>query len=670
MGSMASLPIQPRFRQGPIVVCGLGSLGQACLLRLLDFEAALVGLDLIAPTWGHTALAEALAARVVLGDMRRPEILRRAGVIEARAVLLLSSESTVNFEAALQVRLLNASAEIVVRSSSRDASFGALLEQRLPGIAVVDPLLLTAEAVAQSLRSGDQAAQLEVDGHRFEVYDAIEPTEVAAAAAYDRQFRSLRLPPETGWGTRPQGRMVVSPLGFRRSQALPQARADGRGAGGGGRRQPGVIQALQRLRPWQRSWEWGRQRTALQWIATTALLLLLAGGIGVFSLRGGWQQGLFVTLALLKGEYVDPVNVLLAQSPNQSLASVDGRLIAGTLLYSLIGTLLTSGLVAVILERLLSARFGIARPRRLKRGSAQILLLHGGTLASQVGRALTRARLKVVRVEAGGNAAGASGEAVVVERLENAETLLKHCRVEAIGLLSSDLLANLQGALSLQQRWPLARLVILSHAVEAAERLGELLGGVTVISTMELACDALVATAFGERVEGIARLNGSNLLVVRYELRAGDSLCGHSIARFENGYGVTVISHSQPRTPGARALPAPETVLRAGDQVVILSNLAGLRRIELGQLDPPGWRLQLQAHLPAEAQFELKQCLGRYFDKPPGAMADLLDGGTHLSDPLDEDFGRLVEGKLNRLGVRCSLLSRVGIEGDLDQEPG
>ena len=657
---LSASPIRPLPPQGPIVVCGLGSLGQACLLRLLDFEAALIGLDLNPPAWSHPELAEALAGQVQQGDMRRPEVLRRAGVVGARSVLLLSSESTVNFEAALQVRLLNPRAEIVVRSSSRDASFGALLEQRLPGIAVVDPLLLTAGAVAQSLRSGDQAAHFEVDGHCFEVFDAIDPAEIAAAAAYDRNYRRLRLPEETGWGTRQRGSMVVSPLGFRRSRSsTPIRHPAGQGAAAGDQgtrdrpRSPGLL-----VRPWQRSWEWVRQRTGLQWMATGLLVTLLAGGIGVFSLHGGWRQGLFVTLALLKGEYVDPVNVLLAENPQQTLADVDGWLIAGTLLYSLIGTLLTSGLVAVILERLISASLGIARPRTLKRGSAQILLLQGGAMAAQVGAALKRARHQVVRVETGGNGGGPGGggpEGVVLERLESAETLLRHCRVEAIGLLSTDLLANLQGALSLQQRWPQARLVILSHAVEAAEQLGELLGGVTVLSTMDLACDALVATAFGERVEGIARIQGSNLLLVRYLIKTDDSLWGRSIARLESGYGVTVITRRQPGTAGDKALPPPETTLAEGDQLVILADLAGLRRIELRRLDPPGWRLQLEAHLPAEALFEVKQCLGRYFGKPPGAMAHLLDGGIHLTDPLDEDFGHLVQGKLTRLGVRCAL---------------
>ena len=43
------------------------------------------------------------------------------------------------------------SADIVVRSSGQQASLGALLEERLPGVAVVDPLLLTA-GLDKSLR--------------------------------------------------------------------------------------------------------------------------------------------------------------------------------------------------------------------------------------------------------------------------------------------------------------------------------------------------------------------------------------------------------------------------------------------------------------------------------------------------------------------------------------
>jgi hypothetical protein len=148
----------------PVLVCCLGSLGQACLQRLLAFNMPLRCLDLQSPSWHSPALESLLNPHFTLGDMRLAHVLQRAGAAEARAVLLLGSESNANFEAALQVRLLNASAEIVVRASSQQASLGALLEEPLLGMAVVDPLLLTAGAFSTAIRPGRPAAGFKADG--------------------------------------------------------------------------------------------------------------------------------------------------------------------------------------------------------------------------------------------------------------------------------------------------------------------------------------------------------------------------------------------------------------------------------------------------------------------------------------------------------------------------
>lgn len=137
---------------GAVLVCGLGALGQACLQRLVRFHVPIRCLDQQLPNWRDPELEAELARQLTLGDMRRPHVLEQAGVVSARAVLLLSSDSTVNIEAALQARLLNPQAEIVVRSSSSQADLGALLEERLPGVAVVDPVLLCAGAIASALR--------------------------------------------------------------------------------------------------------------------------------------------------------------------------------------------------------------------------------------------------------------------------------------------------------------------------------------------------------------------------------------------------------------------------------------------------------------------------------------------------------------------------------------
>jgi hypothetical protein len=143
-----------------LLICGLGALGQACLERLLGFAVPLTGVDLHQPVWRSPELERAFQDRLILGDMRQAAVLQRAGVEHCRAVLLLSQDSQVNLEAALQVRLLNPDAELVVRASGQEQSLGHLLEQRLPRLAVVNPLMLTAAALAAALHPDVSITQL------------------------------------------------------------------------------------------------------------------------------------------------------------------------------------------------------------------------------------------------------------------------------------------------------------------------------------------------------------------------------------------------------------------------------------------------------------------------------------------------------------------------------
>ncbi len=618
-------------REGLILVCGLGSLGQACLLRLLPFEVPLVGVDWRQPAWRHPSLEQHFARNLVLGDMRLPHVLRQAGVASARAVLLLSSESTVNFEAALQARLLNPGAEIVVRSSGKLASLGTLLEERLPGLAVVDPLLLTAGAITEALRPGDQVATFAVDGQSYRVLEG--PVE-------DRRLqRALRL---NGNQEGQEPRLLITPMGARGHQ----------GTDGTAEPRPGEAKVPGR-RPLAVPLGWLRQRTPLQRGFMLLLLALLGGGMALFSRAGGWKQGMFVTLALLKGEYVDPVNVVLG--PEGGIGAAAPWLIGGSLFYSLMGTLLTSLLVAVILEWLLRERFGPPRPGRLRRGSRRILLIEGGELGVKVAAALHPERHAVVRVDSRPDPPRPPGDVVLFDRVEPALAALEPCRVEAIGLLSPDLLANLQGALDLQRRWPLARLAILAHAVEAVDQLGELLGGVAVISTMDLVADAVVATAFGERVEEIRILAGVNVLLVRYRIRAGDTLRGRSISRVEHGYGVTAVQLLRPGRATPMVLPSPDLLLADGDQLLVLATLGDLRRIEAGRCRPPAWRVRLQGAPRDDRHFDALQALARHLGEAPGALTGLLDGEEHLTQPIDEDLGEMLVRELRRQGVHCRL---------------
>lgn len=610
-----------------VLVCGLGGFGQGVLARLLPFDIPLRVLDLRPPDWRLLSLEQALGEGVVLGDMRRPRVLRQAGAEHARAVLLLGSDSTANFEAALQVRLLNPDAEIVVRSSSDLDHLGSLLEQRLPALTVVDPVQLTAGALMQALRPGQQVARFSVDGEAFEVF---------RGTLDDRRFqRPVRLDHDVS-------DLLVAPVSFHSRQV------DARCAQTDARCRFWITRPLERLR------RWSAQRSQRQWTLLAVVMAMLLLGIPLFSSPGGWVQGAFVTMALLKGEYVDPTNVVIRHQPGTMAG--DGWLLSATLLYSLVGTLLTSGLVALILDQLLSARFGLRRRRAVRRSAEPILLLGGGRLASRVASLLAGERYAVVRVEPDAAVAD-DGCSTMVSSLERASTPLAGRPVRAVAALSGNLLEDLRLTLQLQARWPNARFAMLARGEGAAERLGEMLGGAVLVSPIELGAEVVVATVFGERVEGVWRLAGRTVLQVRYRIEPGDTLHGLTVTRFEHGYGLTALALRRNRGAECLAPPPPEAVLAEGDQLVVLATIRALRRVEQRDLHPADcWvHWSLPAALSTDLRFALQQSLARYLGLSPAAAAALLREGSGDGVPIDPDCGALLVRDLRRQGVQVRL---------------
>lgn len=596
--------------EGAVLICGLGALGQACIERLLPFDVPLTAVDLDPPQWRRDALRERIG-QMVQGDMREARVLEQAGIRHCRAVLLLSADSQVNLEAALLVRVLNPSADVVVRSSSGQADIGHLLEQRLSKVAVVDPLVLTAGAVASVLQPNEGLIPLATAAEGSSI--TLVRSGQRPITSSCRRLRSLR-------GAQPSLWITVRQRG---------------GLGQAQRRS--IWSLLTRDNRWlQRCWR-SLPRHKLRWVLP-ALLLVISSGLVLFSaLAGDWRRGLLITFGLLQGEYVDPV--MLLNKP--------GLLpLLGGLSYALLGTLMTSALVALILERLLSERLGLQRYERLRSGSRQLLIVDGQDVVEPIRSLLAGERIGVQ------TASLREGMAEIESQLER----LRRTDLVGIGLLSSNLLANLHAALALQQTQGSCRLAVLAHDMESTDQLGALFGGINVISGIDLAADAFVAAAFGERVERVLQIEGQHHLVVRYRLAEGDHLCGLTIARIENGYGISVLSHLRSNQTETRALPPLDWPLQPGDELSVLANLESLRRVECGLIDPPRWRVQLRVKQQPHEGFWVLQCLARFLDLPPGRVQSWLDGNWHDTALLDHDLGEQLCSELQRLRVETQLI--------------
>ena len=609
----------------PILICGLGSLGQACLKRLLEFDHPLVCIDRQSPQWQSADLQAALAEGLILGDMRLPSTLKAGGIQQARSVLILSSDNTVNLETALQVRLLNQNATVVVRSSSQQGDLNRLLERRIANLITVDPQLLTAGAIAQALRKEAHPATFRVDGVRI----------LLGRSSRLGVQRPLQL--EAG-----ELSTTVTPLMVQVDDGIHRRHRNQLSS-----RLIRLVDAVKaNLRErWTQISTRIFHPTLLEITLALALLLILLG-LMIYGQSYGTRSSLFATFGLLKGEFVDPVNVLIEASQGD-VRSLPVSTLVMTLIYALFGTLLTSAVMALFTEQLLSNRLGLRRRRPPRWNSPMVLVMDGKHLGNRVAERLQGDNVSIVRAHQNDNGEGVS--------LETALRWSRRTPLQGAALLSRDLMANLRLALELQEQRPEARLVIATKHLPDADALGHLLGGITVIESVDIAADALVATAFGEEVREIRRVDGSNLMLVRYRIDARDTLHDLSVSRLQCGYGVTVLAVRRSHSAPWLLLPKLEWPLSNGQEALVLADLKGLRRVEQGTATVPRWRVRFRVLEHSVQAFDTQQCLARYLNMPPGQFQALMDGEEHVTPAIDHDLAfQLMQG-LRRIAVQSTL---------------
>ena len=641
-------------RSGVILICGLGGLGQACLRTLIGFEAEIHCIDQRQPRWVDALLADQYGANLLIGDMRSPQVLRMGRAADARAVLLLSHDSAINLEAALQVRLLNPKAQLVVRTNSR-RNLERQLQQRLPGLATVDPSLLTAGVFANALRTDGTEAAFALGDELFRVRSRTVQHD-SARDLFDLLGRRERLvqwvPAEGSPGGAPASQwwdLDDRPRSGDRLLCLELASTLET-------RPPRRHRLRAAMAPWlhrldnltdmvQRSVR--RRDPLLLWGCGLLLLALIAGSSAFGS--GSAMGGLLLTLALLKGEFLDSVGFLVEDNP---MATDNLALAYLSLLYAVVGTFLTAWLVAVILDRLLAQRLGRRQPRPLPAGSQYVLLLEGGRLAERLASLLQLQKFKVVRVDP-------DGSDRVYTQLDQAQRALRRSSCQAVGVLGADLVDNLDMALELQERWPGVRLAVQAQSLADGAKLSGLFSDMQVINPLQVAADAVVATAFGERVRGVLRLAEDNLLLTDYRIEPGDTLVGLSLAAVSGGYGLIPLQVTPLGQRKPIVLPNLERVLQPGDALVVMADLQALLAVENGTLAPPRWQLEVRGCRRNCNGFEAQVLLARYLAQAPGEVGRYLEtaAGPQRTKPIYQAPGRLLQQGLTRLGVECSLVA-------------
>lgn len=152
---------------GPIIVCGLGQVGYrvACLLLEMG-EPFVVVTDNIRAEWRRNMVENGVL--IFDGDARDEELLVRAGLQEARALLAVTSSDLTNIEIALDAKRHRPDLTIVARM------FDQNLAQQLANTLGIERALAMSMVAAPAFASaafGDHvAAEFDMEGQRLMVF--------------------------------------------------------------------------------------------------------------------------------------------------------------------------------------------------------------------------------------------------------------------------------------------------------------------------------------------------------------------------------------------------------------------------------------------------------------------------------------------------------------------
>jgi len=143
-----------------IIVCGMGHLGIRVIHELiaLDEEIVVIERQADSPRLGEIKDYD---IPVITGDARQPEILRKAGVAKARAIIVCTNDDLVNLQMASRIREMDKDIRIVMRMF--DDSFARNMADSFHISAIMSASALAAPAFAGAAAGAEIIQTFKVD---------------------------------------------------------------------------------------------------------------------------------------------------------------------------------------------------------------------------------------------------------------------------------------------------------------------------------------------------------------------------------------------------------------------------------------------------------------------------------------------------------------------------
>jgi Trk K+ transport system NAD-binding subunit len=673
------------------IVCGLGSLGQQSIIKLKKFdydpyEVAIAAIDRRAvDTWEIDDLPGQLAMPPIIGDCRREDILRKAGIEDSRAILIVTSDESTNVECAIAARRLNPNIQIILRSSRH--SLNTLLERQLGKFVALDATELPAMTFALAGLGDDIVSVFTIGRHRFRIVErfvrAGEPRfdQKQMQALHSGNFRLLDFKPVED-PQQPLGWATTASSVFHRWQPYIRASAGDRVAyvevvadnNGPAKRRTPVTAINQLIEDWKtgdwrrrlRNWRQSSEQSTPRVVATVLVIALILWTAGALLLKFTgpdsitWIKAISLGAILLLGGYGDVFGGF-------GSSGIPGWVQLACLMITVVSILVVLGVLGLLADQLISSRFDFLQKRPRLPRSHHVVVIGLGRIGRKVTSLLLELNQPLVAVDKQLNHPELFTQVpLLVGNILEELSAANLATAKSIIAVTDDQMLNLEVALLASEKnlggthsfSPIVR----TRSQSFSDNLAALMPQARAFCPYALSAEAFAGAAFGENILGLFRLSDQTNLIAEYFVEPGDTLANKQLATVTYGYGVVPILRETVDQNGRACtvlMPTDDQYLLPGDRLFVLSSINGLRRIERGEMTPPRrWRLTVEQKPSSENTADVVQLLARLTNfSPASAQQFIAQLPTAVDIELyDYQAARLIQSMKERLSIRLSPL--------------
>jgi Trk K+ transport system NAD-binding subunit len=656
------------------LVCGLGSLGQHCVLSLKEFGVRVIAIEQVQPqTWEIPNLLNFLDD-LIIGDCRQNSILEQAKIERCRAALLVTTSEQVNAETALAIRQLNPHTRLVVRSAK--TNLNELLSRQLGNFIAYEPTELPAQSFALAALGTETVGFFNLDGQWLRVIQ--EQVSQTHRWSYTRSLHELNtrtrrilahahspdaLPDvfhqwESAEKVCPGDTLVyleTSDQFFLQAAQSPAISSQRTRQARGLAKIPRLYQHLQKelAQFWQLSFQQQVRRVAL--ICSFMVLVLLLVGTALFHQyypKTTWLSAFLGTAILMLGGYGDLFGNF------ESITPIPWWLQSFALALTLAGTAFVGVLYAVLTEALLSAKFQFTKQRPPVPQENHIVIVGLGRVGQPVAAFLRQFKQVLLGVTFNHdfNDTSLPDLPLIVGNVSEALAKANLSGAKSVVVVTDDEILNLEVALMVQAVNPQSQLVIRTSGQRLSQHLMALLPRTQVLGMDAVAAEVFAGAAFGENIINLFRFHHQTILVTEYQIETRDTLNGLLLAEVAYGYGVVPILHQ--RAPNLSTLmPSDDILLASGDRLVVLATIESLQRVEVGNRYRQGWQVRVESARTQEAVFEGANTISRISGCSLNGARELMHHLPGILEvPLYKHQAQRLVRALGKLQVIAALL--------------